>query len=57
MWNLIRKIIPVINGATGIVTKHLKKSFEAVPYHTLNRFTTKDSYTKNITHNTESMAV
>jgi len=35
MWNLIRKIIPVINGDTGIVKKSLKKSFEAVAYHTL----------------------
>jgi hypothetical protein len=57
MWNLIRKIIIVINRATGIVTNSLKKSFEAVPYNTLNKFTTKNSYTKNITHNTESTAV
>jgi len=42
-------IIPVIIGATGIVTKFLRKKFD--------RFTTKDSYTWNITRNTESTAV
>ena len=31
MWNLKCKIISVINGATGIVTKGLKKNLEAVP--------------------------
>ena len=49
MWNLKCTIIPVIIGATGIVTRSLKKNFD--------RFTTKDCYTRNITHNTESTAV
>jgi len=31
MWNLKREIIPVITGATGIVTKGLKKDMEAIP--------------------------
>ena len=31
MWNLKYTIIPVIIGATGIVTKSLKKNLEAVP--------------------------
>ena len=31
MWNLKCTIIPVIIGATGIVTRSLKKKFEAVP--------------------------
>ena len=44
--------LPVIIGATGIVTRSLKKNLE-----TLDKFTTKDSYTWNITHNTESTAV
>ena len=30
-WNLKRTIIPVITGATGIVTRSLKKNLEAVP--------------------------
>jgi 23S rRNA pseudoU1915 N3-methylase RlmH len=31
MWNLKCTIIPVIIGATGIVTRRLKKNLEAVP--------------------------
>ena len=31
MWNLKRTIIPVIAGATGIVTRSLRKNLEAVP--------------------------
>ena len=35
----------------------LKEKFGSCASKTLNRFTTKDSYTWNITHNTESTAV
>ena len=31
MWNLKCTVVPVINGATGIVTRSLRKNFEAVP--------------------------
>ena len=31
MWNLKCTIIPVITGATGIVTRSLRKILEAVP--------------------------
>jgi hypothetical protein len=31
MWNLKCTIIPVIIGATGIVTKSLRKNLEAIP--------------------------
>jgi len=31
MWNLKCTIVPVINGATGIVTRRLKENLEAVP--------------------------
>jgi hypothetical protein len=31
MWNLKCKIIPVITGAIGIVTKGLRKNLEAIP--------------------------
>jgi hypothetical protein len=31
MWNLKCMIIPVINGATGIVTKSLGKTLGAIP--------------------------
>jgi len=31
MWNMICTIIPVITGATGIVTRSLRKNSETVP--------------------------
>jgi hypothetical protein len=31
MWNLKCKIIPVIIGATGVVTRSLRKNLEAAP--------------------------
>jgi len=31
MWNLKCMIVPVIIGATGIVTRSLKKNLETVP--------------------------
>jgi hypothetical protein len=50
-------IIPVVTGATGIVTKGLKKNLEAITgKHSIDS-RQKDSYTWNITHNTESTAV
>ena len=57
MWNLKCTIVSVINGATGIVTRSLRKTFGNYTRKTFDRFTTKDSYTWNITHNTESTAV
>jgi hypothetical protein len=45
MWNLKCTIIPVIIGATGIVTRSLRKKFGSCTRKTLNRFSTKDSYT------------
>jgi hypothetical protein len=57
IWNLKCTVIPVITGATGIVTRSLSKNLEAVLGKKLNRYITKDSYTWNITRNTESTAV
>ena len=57
MWNLKWTIVPVIIGATGIVMRSLKKKSGSCTRKTFERFTTKDSYTWNITHNTESTAV
>ena len=31
MWNVKTKVIPVIIGATGIVTRSLKKNLETIP--------------------------
>ena len=56
MWNLKCTIVPVIIGATGIVTRSLKK-FGNSTRKTFDTFTIKDSCTWNITHNTESAAV
>jgi hypothetical protein len=52
MWDMKYLITPVVIRAPGIVTKRLKEKFE-----TFDKFTTKDSCTWNITHNTESTAV
>jgi hypothetical protein len=49
MWNLKCKIIPVIIGATGILTKIFRKNLEAIPGKHSIDFTTADSYTWNIT--------
>ena len=57
MWNLKCAIVPVIIGAIGIVTRSLKEKFGNCAGKTFDRFTTKDSYTWNITHNTESTAM
>jgi hypothetical protein len=56
MWNLKCTIIPIVFGATGIVTRSLKKNLEAVPgKHSIDSL--QDSYTWNIIHNAESTAV
>jgi hypothetical protein len=57
MWNLKCTIIPIIIGATGNSNEKLKEKFGNCTGKTFDRFTTKDSYTWNITHNTESTEV
>jgi hypothetical protein len=57
MWNLKCKIIPVINGATGIVTKGLRKKIGSHTRITFSRFTTKEGCICNIKHNTNRIAV
>jgi hypothetical protein len=41
MWNMKCFAIPVITGATGIVTKRLKKISENNTRKSFNRFSTK----------------
>jgi hypothetical protein len=53
----IKRQQPVLSGATGIVMKSVRKNLEAITGETFDKFTTEDSYTWNITHNTESTAV
>ena len=57
MWKMKCMIIPVINGATGMATEGLKDKSGSCTRKTFYKFATKDSYTWNITHNTESTAV
>jgi hypothetical protein len=54
MWNLKCLIIPVIIRNSN---EKLKEKCESCSRKTFDRFTIKDSYTWNITHNTESTAV
>jgi hypothetical protein len=49
MWNMKSFVIPVINGATGIVTKGLKKSGNNTR-KAFNIFSTKNGCTRNIAH-------
>jgi hypothetical protein len=45
MWNLKCAIIPVIIGATGIVTRSLRKNLEAVPgKHSIDSLQNHSSY-------------
>ena len=57
MWNFKCTIISVITGAAGIVTRSVRKNLDRYTRETFDRFTTKESYTRNITHNMESTAV
>ena len=50
-------IIIIIIIIIIIVTGSLRKKFGSCTRKTFDRVTTKDSYTWNITHNTESTAV
>ena len=57
---LIIIIIIIISGENWSywnIKEKFKEKFGNYTRKTLDRFTTKDSYTRNITHNTESTAV
>ena len=64
MWNLKCTIIPVITGATGIVTRSLRKNLEAVPgKHSIDSLQKQlylehhTSYGKYCSVNLEALAV
>jgi hypothetical protein len=57
MWNLKCVVIPVIIGATGIVTKELKKNCEGTLRKRSVASLQKNSCVWNITNNTERPAV
>jgi hypothetical protein len=56
MWNMKCFVIPVIIGATGIVIKGLKISGNNTR-KAFNRFSTKNSCTRTITHRKESATI
>ena len=56
MWNMKCTIILVITGATGTVTKSLKKNLEAIPgKHSVD--SPQKTVVPEILHNTESTAI
>jgi hypothetical protein len=53
MWNMKCFVIPVIIGATGILSKILQKYLETIPgQHSIGSL--KNCHTRNITHHKES---
>jgi hypothetical protein len=56
MWNMKCFVIPVIVGATGIVTKGLKKSGNN-NRKAFSRFCRKNSCNRNITHYKKSATI
>jgi hypothetical protein len=57
MWNMKFFVIPVIIGATGIVTRGLKKIPGNNTRKVFDKFSTKNSCTRNITHYKESATI
>jgi len=53
MWNMKHMIMLVITVATITTIKGLKKKSGSPARKTFDIFTTKDSYTRNITNSTE----
>ena len=57
MWHMECVITPVVNWSHWNGNNNFKEKSESHTRKTFNIYTTKDSYTWNITHNTESTAV
>jgi hypothetical protein len=57
MWNMKYFVVPAIIGATGIVTKGLKKYLETIPGKLSINSLQKNSCTRNITHYKESATI
>jgi hypothetical protein len=58
MWNMKCFVIPVIIGATGIVTKGLKQYLETIPgKHSKDSLQKKNSCNRNITYYKESATI
>jgi hypothetical protein len=54
MWNMKCFVIPVIIGATEIVSKSLQKYLETIPGQHSIDFLQKNCHTRNVTHHKES---
>jgi hypothetical protein len=57
MWNMKRFVTSVIIGATGIVTKRLKKYGETIPEKHSIDSVQKNVCSRDIAHNKESATV
>jgi hypothetical protein len=58
MWNMKCILIPVIFGATGILTKGLKKNLEDIPgKHSIDLLKKTVTYIWKISYSTEITAV
>jgi hypothetical protein len=58
MWDMKFFVIPVITGATGIVTRGLKKNLETIPgKHSIYSLQKRNSCTRNVTHYKESATI
>jgi hypothetical protein len=57
IWNMKCFVTSIIIGATGIVTRGLKKKSGNNNRKAFNRFFTKNSCTRNITHFKESVTI
>jgi len=57
MWNVKTKVIPVIIGATGTISKSFRKYVSNIPGKRQNQETTENSHIGHCTHTSESTNV
>jgi len=58
MWNVKTKVIPIIIGVTGAISKSFRKYVSNLPgKHAVNQGTTENSHTGHCTHTSESTNV
>jgi hypothetical protein len=54
MWNVKTRVIPVIIGATGTISKSLRKYVSSIPGNHEVKSTTENSHIGHCTHTSES---
>jgi len=57
MWNVKTKVIPVIIGATGTISKSFRKYVSNIPGNHEVKGTTENSHIRHCTHTSESANV